>query len=142
MKISFLPTLRPAIVRGDPTYTRVQFFGASSANAGVAMFIVVPGEEGLPESAGMFDRVKARREVRPILQRFGLGFRIRIVIADMRPAISSWYGEYSIQLTTDKRPLTCVGAQRPCNKLATLDAVPLWGSVVARPLFDSFDCPA
>ncbi len=59
------------------------------ADAGVAMGVVVPGEEPLTERTGVFDGVKACREVGLVLQGLELRFRVRIVIADMRPAVAS-----------------------------------------------------
>ena len=40
------------------------------ANAGVAVLMVVPGEEALAERARLLDGVEACREVRSILQQF------------------------------------------------------------------------
>ncbi len=59
------------------------------ADAGVPMGVVVPGEEPLTEGTGVLDGVKARREVGLVLQGLEVRFRVRIVIADMRPAVAS-----------------------------------------------------
>ena len=51
------------------------------ADAAVAVFMVVPVEEPLAVSAGVFDRAEAIREVGPVLEGFG---------APCKGAISQW----------------------------------------------------
>ena|GEM_PF-2661230 len=70
--------LRPAGVHGRRRHV---------ADAGVPMGVVVPGEEPLTERTGVLDRVKARRKVGLVLQGLELRFRVRIVVADMWPAV-------------------------------------------------------
>ena len=48
--------------------------GRHQADAGVMMFSVVPGEEGLAVSASIFNRAEALGEVRPVLE----GFELRL----------------------------------------------------------------
>ena len=59
------------------------------ADSGVAMGVVVPGKESLTERTGVFDGVKARRKGGLVLQGLELRFRVRIVVADMGPAVTS-----------------------------------------------------
>lgn len=56
------------------------------AQPAVAMFIVVPTEEDLAVSSGIFDRAEAAGEVGPVLQRLELSLAERIVVGDVRPA--------------------------------------------------------
>jgi hypothetical protein len=58
------------------------------ADAGAPMGVVVPGEEPLAERPGVFDGVKACRKIGLVLQGLEPRFRVRIVIADMRPAVT------------------------------------------------------
>ena len=58
------------------------------ADSGVAMLVVVPSEEGLAEPARVLNGFEACREVGLVLQRFELRFRVRIVVADVRPAVA------------------------------------------------------
>jgi len=53
-------------------------------DAGVAMLGVVPGEERLAESAGVFEAAEAFREVRAVLQRFELGLGEGVIVAGGR----------------------------------------------------------
>ena len=46
--------------------------GCHQIEAGVVMFMVVPGEEVLAEAAGIFNGAEAVREVGPVLHRFKL----------------------------------------------------------------------
>ena len=56
--------------------------------AGMVMLVVVPGKEVLAESAGILDGAEAVRVVRPVLHRFEVRFRERVVVANMRTAVS------------------------------------------------------
>ena len=57
-------------------------------DAAVAANGVVPLEELSAMSAGVLDRAEARREVGSVLQGFELRFRERIVVRDVRTAVS------------------------------------------------------
>src|SRR6202140_4758650 len=57
------------------------------ANSAVAVFVVVPVEELLAESASILDRAEAVGEVGSVLQGFELRFGVRIVIRDVRAAV-------------------------------------------------------
>ena len=50
--------------------------GGMQAQPGVAMFIVVPTEEDLAVSSGVFDRAEPTGEIGPVLQRFELGLAV------------------------------------------------------------------
>ena len=50
----------------------------------MVMLLVVPGEELPAEATGLFERAKAVREVRPVFQRFEVGFRVGVIVRDMR----------------------------------------------------------
>ena len=47
--------------------------------ATVPVLVVVPGEEGAAQGAGVFDRAEAVGKLRPILQRLELRLRVRVV---------------------------------------------------------------
>ena len=57
------------------------------AQAGMAMFFVVPTKEPLREGPAVLDAPEAIRELRSILHGAELTFRIRIVVRDVRPAM-------------------------------------------------------
>ena len=57
------------------------------AQAGVAMFLVVPRKKSLTESTAILNAPETVRELRPILQGAELAFRVRIVVRDVRPAM-------------------------------------------------------
>ena len=57
------------------------------ADAAVAVFMVVPVEEPLAVSAGVFDRAEAIGEVGPVFQSFELRLGVRIVVRDVRAAV-------------------------------------------------------
>ena len=49
---------------------QVNHGGGHQAQAGVMVFVVVPAEEGLVKSAGVFDGTEAVREARAVFQKF------------------------------------------------------------------------
>jgi len=57
------------------------------ADAAVAVFMVVPVEEPLAVSTGVFDRAEAIGEVGSVFQSFELRLGIRIVVLDVRAAV-------------------------------------------------------
>ena len=59
--------------------------GGMQAQPAVAMFIVVPTEEGLAVPAGVLDRTEPAGEVGPVLQRLELGLAERVVVGDVWP---------------------------------------------------------
>src|SRR4029077_10142525 len=50
------------------------------AQAGVAMFLVVPTKKSLTESSAILNAPETVRELRPILQGAELAFRVRVVV--------------------------------------------------------------
>ena len=54
--------------------------GSHHADSGVAMLVVVPGEEGLAESAAVLNAAEAIRELGAVFHGAELAFRIRIVV--------------------------------------------------------------
>ncbi len=54
--------------------------GSVQAELAVVMLGVVPAKEVFAMRAGFFERPKARREIRAILERLELRFRVRIVV--------------------------------------------------------------
>ena len=58
------------------------------ADAGVAVGAVVPLEEVLAVGARILDAAETLREVRTIFERFELRLGVRVVIGDVRPAVS------------------------------------------------------
>src|SRR5271169_7151245 len=57
------------------------------AQAGVAMFLVVPAKKSLTESSAILNAPETVRELRPILQGAELAFRVRIIVRDVRPTM-------------------------------------------------------
>jgi hypothetical protein len=55
--------------------------------AGVSMFLVVPAEKSLRESATVLNAPETVRELRPVFHGAELAFRIRIVVGDVRAAM-------------------------------------------------------
>jgi hypothetical protein len=66
------------------------------ADAAVAMGRVVPGEELLAVGARIFDASESLREIGAAFERLELGFRERIVVRDVGPAVGS--GDHLIDL--------------------------------------------
>ena len=61
--------------------------GRHQAQTRVVVLVVVPGKERLAEATGIFDGAETIREVGAVFQGAEVTFRIRIVIANMRPAV-------------------------------------------------------
>jgi hypothetical protein len=59
--------------------------GGHQAQAGMVVFVVVPAEEELTKTKGVFDEAKAVREARAVFQGAKLTFRIGIVVGNMGP---------------------------------------------------------
>src|SRR6202008_288606 len=57
------------------------------AQAGVAMFLVVPTKKSLTETMAILNAPETVRELRPILQGAELAFRVRIVVRNVRPTM-------------------------------------------------------
>ena len=57
------------------------------ADAGVAVCAVVPLEEVLAVGARILDAAEAFGELGTVFERFELGFGVRIVVGDVRPAV-------------------------------------------------------
>ncbi len=55
------------------------------------MFFVIPVEKKLTKYSRILNRTEAFRELRTILQRFELGFRVRVVVAHVRAAVGFGY---------------------------------------------------
>src|ERR1019366_4452131 len=56
-------------------------------DAGVAVLLVVPSEKVLAKGSGILDTAKPFREVRPVLQRAKVAFRIRVVVGNIGAAV-------------------------------------------------------
>ena len=67
--------------------TIMHLLGRHHRDAAVAMFFVIPSEKVLAEATSVLDSAKASWELRTVLQRSELSFRVRVVIADMRAAV-------------------------------------------------------
>ena len=63
---------------------KVQGSRGEQADAGMAMFVVVPREEPLAEGTGVLDRPETVRKLGAVLHGAELAFRERIVVGDMR----------------------------------------------------------
>ena len=55
---------------------------------GMMMLVVIPGEEVLTETAGILDGAETVRVVRPVFHGFEVRFRERVVVGNMRTAMS------------------------------------------------------
>ena len=76
----------------------------------MTMHRVVPTEELLAMRPRILDRAEAGREVRPILQGLEVRLGVRIVIRDVRPAVS--FGDVEIHEQLRHRFGTHAGAHR------------------------------
>jgi hypothetical protein len=57
------------------------------AQSGMAVLVVIPGEELLGEGTGILERPKAFRETGSLFQGPEVAFRIWVVVGNMRPAV-------------------------------------------------------
>jgi hypothetical protein len=64
----------------------VHYRRREQAQAGMAMFSVIPTKKSLTESSAILNAPETVRELRPILQSAELAFRVRVVVRDVRPA--------------------------------------------------------
>jgi len=60
---------------------------SQQTDAGMAVFIVVPGEEELGMDAAILDAAEAVGEIGAVFHRTKLTFRIRIIVGDIRAAV-------------------------------------------------------
>ena len=61
--------------------------GREQSQAPMVMFVVVPGEERAAEAKAVLLGIETVGELRPVLERFEVALRERIVVGDMRPAV-------------------------------------------------------
>ena len=73
----------------------MHLFGRHQRDTAVAMFFVIPGEKVLAESPAILDGTESLGELRTVLERSELGFRIGVVIADMRAAVGFGHPQVS-----------------------------------------------
>ena len=96
--------------------------GREKPQSAVAVRLVVPGKEDLPKRPRVLDRSEPRRKLGTVLERFELGFRRRIVVRDVGPAVRPRHAEIGQQqghgLTPHRAPTIRVEGQ-----LARLNAV-------------------
>ena len=76
------PMLNNLLVR-----TVMDLFRRHQGNTGMTMLFIIPVEKILTKYSRILNRAEPLRELRTILQCFELGFRVRVVIADMRAAV-------------------------------------------------------
>ena len=62
-------------------------FGCEQSDAGVAVFLIVPVEEGLTKSPCIFKGAESFREIGSVLEGLELRFGKRVVVAGVRPAV-------------------------------------------------------
>ena len=65
----------------------VNHLGGHQADSRMVVLGVIPAEEALAKSPGIFQAAEPLRKVRPVFQGFELSFRIGVVIAGMGPAV-------------------------------------------------------
>src|SRR5450755_4315832 len=93
----------------------------------MTMLSVVPTEELLAMRACIFDRPETRREVRSVLQGLKLRFGIRVVIRDVRTAVS--FGDVQIDEQLGNRFGAHAGAaigvqgERPRHDILFIDGI-------------------
>ena len=75
---------------GEP---RVNHVRRQHRDATVVVFVVVPVEEALAMGAAGFQRAESIRELRPVLQRFELAFRKRVVVGHTGPTMRLGHAE-------------------------------------------------
>jgi len=68
--------------------TEMDHSRGQQGGAGVAVLFVVPLEELLTEGTAVLNAAEAIREFRTVLHGAELAFRVRIVVGDIRPAVS------------------------------------------------------
>ena len=61
--------------------------GRHQRDTAMMMLLVIPKEKVLAESPAILNGPKPLRELRAVLERPELGFRVRVVIADMRTTV-------------------------------------------------------
>ncbi len=59
----------------------------------MVMFFVISAEKALAEGSGILNGAEPFRELRTTLQRFELGFRVRVVVTDVRAAVGFGYSQ-------------------------------------------------
>ena len=69
--------------------------GRHHADAGVAMFVVVPRKEMLTKGAAIFESVEAFGKIGAIFHGAELAFRVRIVVGSIRTAVGFGDAEIS-----------------------------------------------
>ena len=84
-----------ALFDGGGRQTMVNHGRAEQAESGMAMLLVVPGEELLAEGPGVLQRPEAFRESRPVFQSPEMAFRIRVIVGNMRAAVG--FGDAQIR---------------------------------------------
>lgn len=62
--------------------------GGEQADPRMTVLLVVPGKEILAETACILDGSKAFGKIRSILERFELGFGVRVIITGIGSAVS------------------------------------------------------
>ena len=91
-------------------------FRGHHPDAGMAMLLVVPGEEGSAVGACVSERAKARREAGLVLQGLELRLGIRVVIRNVRAAVR--FGDAQIAQQRSHRlgahAAAAVGMQGQC----------------------------
>ena len=65
----------------------MHLLGRHQCNTTVSMLFVIPGEEVLAESTAILDGAEPLWKLRTVLERPELGFRVRVVITDMRATV-------------------------------------------------------
>ena len=77
--------------------------GGVHPDAAVAVGVVVPGEEGDEERAGVLDAGEAVGEVGPVFQRLELRLGVGVVIRAVRPAVGSAQVSTGDRTATERR---------------------------------------
>jgi hypothetical protein len=85
-----------SIENGAPLFNRLRrqtimnHSGGEKTQPGMAVLVVVPGEELLGERPGVLQTPKAFREAGPVFQSPEVTFRIRVVIGDIGGGCGFW----------------------------------------------------
>ena len=67
--------------------------GRQEADRAMTMFVVVPGEEHLPERTAILDRAESLGKLGTVLERLEVRFREGVIVGNMRAAVGFRHAE-------------------------------------------------
>ena len=96
----------------ETTYARVHRVGRHECDARMTVFGVVPTKKCLAMRPRVLDRPEARRKVGSVLQGLELHLGIRVVVRDVRPAVSLGDVEIVVRVTLTRRATSACATPR------------------------------